>query len=102
MDVETPRDRDGDEVLTFHDPDGLVIDLVASPGDARSGWDGVARVPTEHAVRGLYSVMMSERLLDPTAQMLAGMLGMQLGGEDAGRARSRWPPAAPASRDLHR
>jgi glyoxalase family protein len=47
----------------------------------------VARVPTEHAVRGLYSVTMSERLLDPTAQMLAGMLGMQLGGEDGGRAR---------------
>jgi glyoxalase family protein len=44
-------------------------------------------VPTEHAVRGLYSVTMSERLLDPTAQMLAGMLGMQLGGEDGGRAR---------------
>src|SRR4051794_3588845 len=30
---------------------------------------------------------MSERLLDPTAQMLAGMLGMQLGCEDGGRAR---------------
>jgi glyoxalase family protein len=87
VDAETPRDRDGEEVLSFRDPDGLVIDLVASPGDARSGWDGVARVPTEHAVRGLYSVTMSERLLDPTAQMLAGMLGMQLGGEDADRAR---------------
>jgi glyoxalase family protein len=82
-----PRDRDGEEVLTFHDPDGLVIDLVAAPGDARSGWDGVARVPTEHAVRGLHSVTMSERLLDPTAAMLSGLLGMQLGGEDAGRAR---------------
>jgi glyoxalase family protein len=35
----------------------------------------------------LYSVTMSERMLDPTAQMLAGMLGMQLGGEAAGRAR---------------
>ena len=87
MDVQGPRDRDGEEVLTFRDPDGLVIELVASAGDARSGWDGVAQVPTEHAVRGLYSVTMSERMLDPTAQMLAGMLGMQLGGEDADRAR---------------
>ena len=84
-------------MLTFHDPDGLVIDLVASPGDARSGWDGVARVPTEHAVRGLYSVTMSERLLDPTAQMLAGMLGMHLGGEDAGRARFAMASGGPGT-----
>ena len=61
VDAETPRDRDGEEVLTFHDPDGLVIDLVASPGDARSGWDGVARVPTQHAVRGLYFVGVRTR-----------------------------------------
>jgi glyoxalase family protein len=87
VDAEGPRDRDGEEVLTFRDLDGLVIELVASTGDIRSGWDGAARVPTEHAVRGLYSVTMSERMLDPTAQMLAGMLGMQLGGEAAGRAR---------------
>src|SRR3712207_8187719 len=52
--AEAPHHRDGEEVLTFRDPDGLVIDLVASPGDVRSGWDGVARVPTEHAVRGLH------------------------------------------------
>jgi glyoxalase family protein len=87
MDVQGPGDRDGEEVLTCLDPDGLVIELVASAGDARSGWDGVAQVPIEHAVRGLYSVTMSEQMLDPTAQMLAGMLGMQLGGETDSRAR---------------
>ena len=97
VDAETPRDRDGEEVLTLRDPDGLVIDLVASSGDTRSGWDGVARVPTEHAVRGLYSVTMSERLLDPTAQMLAGMLGMQLGGEDAYRARFAMASGGPGA-----
>ena len=79
--------RDGEEVLTLRDPDGLVIDLVASDGDTRSGWDGVGAVPAEHAIRGLHSVTMTERLLDPTAEMLAGLLGMQLGGEDADRAR---------------
>src|SRR3712207_1182588 len=85
--AEAPHHRDGEEVLTFRDPDGLVIDLVASPGDTRSGWDGVARVPTEHAVRGLHSVTLSERLLDPTAGLLAGLLGMHPDGEDADRAR---------------
>jgi len=87
VEAADPLDRDSEEVLTFHDPDGLVIDLVAASGDGRSGWDGVARVPADHAVRGLHSVTMSERLLDPTAQMLAGMLGMQPGDEAADRAR---------------
>ena len=42
-------------------------------------------------------VTMSERLLDPTAQMLAGMLGMQLGGEDAGRARFAMASGGPGA-----
>ncbi|NMO89747.1 ring-cleaving dioxygenase [Actinomycetospora sp. TBRC 11914] len=88
--VDPPRDRaaggDDEEVLTFRDPDGLVIDLVASPGDTRSGWDGVADVPTEHAVRGLHSVTLTERDLDPTASMLTGLLGMDAeGGADRSR-----------------
>jgi glyoxalase family protein len=90
--AEAPYDRDGEEVLTFRDPDGLVIDLVASAGDTRSGWDGVARVPTEHAVRGLHSVTLSERSLDPTAGLLSGLLGMQPGGDAGDRARFAMAP----------
>ncbi|HVL84050.1 MAG TPA: ring-cleaving dioxygenase [Pseudonocardia sp.] len=87
VDADPPVSRDGEEVLTLRDPDGLVIDLVAAPGDTRSGWDGAGGVPTEHAVRGLHSVTLSERLLDPTAQMLADLLGMTAQGQGAGRAR---------------
>ncbi|WP_433295332.1 ring-cleaving dioxygenase [Pseudonocardia sp. CA-142604] len=87
LEIDGPRTRDGEEVLTLRDPDGLVIDIVAAPGDARSGWDGVARVPAEHAVRGLYSLTLSERLPDATAEMLAGLLGMRLQGENGDRAR---------------
>src|SRR3954469_7903706 len=53
LDVEGPRDRDGEEVLTFRDPDGLVIELVASAGDARSGWGAGRPGPPGHARRGL-------------------------------------------------
>ncbi|GAA2544914.1 ring-cleaving dioxygenase [Pseudonocardia hydrocarbonoxydans] len=84
---EGPRTRDGEEVLTFRDPDGLVIDVVAAPGDTRSGWDGVADVPAEHAVRGLHAVTLSERLPDPTVELLTGLLGMSAAGEDGDRAR---------------
>jgi glyoxalase family protein len=87
LEIEGPRARDGEEVLTFRDPDGLVIDLVAAPGDTRSGWDGVAGIPSEHAVRGLYSVTMSERLPEHTAETLSDLLGMNLTGEEEDRAR---------------
>jgi glyoxalase family protein len=84
---EGPRARDGEEVLTFRDPDGLVIDVVAAPGDTRSGWDGYGHVPAEHAVRGLHSVTLSESVPDDTVAMLSGLLGMTPAGEDGDRAR---------------
>ena len=87
LDLDGPRTRDAEEVLTFRDPDGLVVDLVAAPGDARSGWDGVAAVPAEHAVRGLHAVTMSERVPERTVELLSGLLGMNLNGEDGDRAR---------------
>jgi glyoxalase family protein len=87
VEMEGPVTRDAEEVLTVRDLDGLLLELVAAPGDTRSGWDGVADIPAEHAVRGLYAITMSERLLDATAEMLAGLLGMQPAGEAADRAR---------------
>jgi glyoxalase family protein len=87
IDTEAPRTCDGEEVLTFRDPDGMVIDLVASEGDHRSGWDGVADIPAEHAVRGLHAITLSERQLDPSARMLTELLGMSLTGEGGDRSR---------------
>ena len=87
VDHDAPRTRDGEEVLTLRDPDGLVVDLVAAPGDARSGWDGAAGVPAEHAVRGLHAVTLSEALPERTVELFTGMLGMTPAGEDGDRAR---------------
>jgi glyoxalase family protein len=87
VDTDAPSSRDHEDVLTFRDPDGMVIDLVASAGDHRSGWDGVADIPAEHAVRGLHAVTLSERLLDPSAAMLTELLGMTVTHEGSDRAR---------------
>ncbi len=87
VDTDGPQDRDGEEVLTFRDPTGMIIDLVASDGDQRSGWDGVSDIPAEHAVRGLHAITLSERQLDPSATMLTELLGMSLSGEDGDRSR---------------
>ena len=84
--VQPVAQRGGTDVITLRDPDGMVLDLVGTAGDQRSGWDGVASIPADHAVRGLHAVTLTERLLDPTAEMLTSMLGMQLGGEEGSRA----------------
>jgi glyoxalase family protein len=65
----------------------MVLDLVESEGDRRSGWDGEADIPAEHAVRGLHAITLSERQLDPSATMLTELLGMSLAGEEGDRAR---------------
>jgi glyoxalase family protein len=87
VDADPPFTRGEEDVLTFRDPDGMVIELVASDGDRRSGWDGVAAIPAEHAVRGLHAITLSERQLDPSAAMLTDLLGMNLAGETGERAR---------------
>lgn len=87
VDADAPVRRTDEEVIAFRDPDGLVIELVAAEGDSRSGWDGAAGIPAEHAVRGLHAITVTEASLEPTAELLAGMLGMTLGDESGGRAR---------------
>lgn len=97
VDHDDPIDRDTTEVLTLRDPHGLVIDLVAAPGDTRSGWDGAAGVPAEHAVRGLHSVTLSEAQLEPTQRMLSQLLGMTLTGESGDRSRFTMSGDGPAA-----
>ncbi len=87
VDSDAPASRDDEDVLTFRDPDGMVIDLVASDGDHRSGWDGVSDIPAEHAVRGLHAITLSEQQLEPSAAMLTELLGMNLTAEDGDRSR---------------
>jgi glyoxalase family protein len=86
IDVEAPTMRGDEPVITLRDPDGMRLELVGTEGDKRSGWDGVASIPMEHAVRGLHSVTMEQAQLDPTAEMLTDLLGMKLGSESANTA----------------
>lgn len=80
------KDSDDNDVIELRDYDGMRLQLVGTSGDERSGWDGVGNIPAEHAVRGLHSVELSERAIEPTAGMLENMLGMSFASEKAGRA----------------
>ena len=83
---EKPEDRFGETVLRCPDPDGLRLELVASPEDGREGWaDGP--VPPEHAVRGFNHVTLLSADPVATSQLMTGTLGFRQTGEAEGRTR---------------
>jgi glyoxalase family protein len=85
----TKRFVDTEEVLTLYDPDGLELELVAN----RSAEDVMPQawkegpIPIEHALRGFYSVTLSEEGYEGTAHVLTNELGFKLMGQDGSRFR---------------
>ena len=80
------RTRFGEEVLTFADPDGIPIELVAVAEDARTGWLG-SRVPAEHALRGLHTAELTVRVAAPTEKLITDTMGYRLVKREGHRAR---------------
>lgn len=76
----------GQEFVRVMDPDGLEVELVASPGDPRPGWSS-GIVPSSEAIRGLYGVSLSLTECEGTAKLLSEMLGFRKVAEDGDRSR---------------
>ena len=73
-----PYKRFNDEqVITLYDPDGLELELVAhtSAEDRKVNIWKEGLVPTENAIRGFYSVTLSEEGYERTASVLTDELG---------------------------
>lgn len=87
VEIGEVRNADDEDTLTFRDPDGLKLALVAHPqGDPRDPWD-TKLVPAEHAIRGLHSVELSVSKEDATAGMLTEGLGLSFSTQDSNRLR---------------
>jgi len=82
---EKPRDRFGDTVLSFEDPDRLRIELVATE-DGRPGWSG-GPVQAEHSLRGFHHVALAIETTDQTASLMTETLGFRRVDETEGRIR---------------
>ena len=84
---EGPVKRFEEEVISFSDPDGLTLELVANAGaEIRSGWNR-ASVPQEHVIRGFFGVTLSEEGYERTASLLTETMGFRLVKEDGSRFR---------------
>jgi len=84
---EGPTRRFEEQVLAFADPDGLLLELIATPRvDQVNGWrDGP--VPAEHAVRGVHAVTIWEDGNAGSADFLTERMGFRARGEEENRLR---------------
>jgi len=75
--VQRPSSSSGTEsVLSFHDPDGLMLELVTHAGArTRPTWRGVPDVPEEHAIHGFHSVTLWVSDSTAAERILTGELG---------------------------
>jgi glyoxalase family protein len=96
-----PAERTGqrfdEEVLTFADPDGLKLELIASSSAAMHiAWAG-ASVPAEHALNGFDSVSLCEHGYEKTAKLLETM-GFRKVAEEGNRFRFEVGAGGPGTR----
>jgi glyoxalase family protein len=79
--------RFGEEVLSFSDPDGLPLELIAPlTADPRPGWAG-GPIPAAYAIRGFHSATLWLRNAAASAALLTEGMGFLLVGEEGQRAR---------------
>jgi glyoxalase family protein len=93
---KTPA-RFGEEVIRFTDPDGLLLELIASPVEAgvspanarraaTESWTN-SPVPEEHSLRGFHSVSAALEGYERTAKLLTESFGYRLVEESGNRFR---------------
>lgn len=72
---EGPSQRFGENTITFRDPDGLSLELVAqAETPSVSIWEH-GSVPPEHTIRGIAGVTLWEEGYEQTAHLLTDTLG---------------------------
>jgi glyoxalase family protein len=81
------HERFGEPVLELEDPDGLRLEVVATPAArGRTSWTG-SDVPAADAVRGIRGATISVRRPDPSIAMLTRFFGLSAASEEDGRTR---------------
>jgi glyoxalase family protein len=85
--VNEAGERLGEMVLAISDPDGLPLEIVASPqADPSSAWTD-APVDREHAICGFHSATLSEEGYEQTARLLTDTMGFSRVGSEGNRFR---------------
>jgi glyoxalase family protein len=83
---EGPTRRFDEQVLSFADPDGMLLELVARADAPVEAWQS-GPVPSEHAIRGFHGVTLWVNGDPGTRALLTDALGFRVGQEGDGRTR---------------
>jgi glyoxalase family protein len=87
IDYKPAQDRfDNEAVIYFEDPDGLGVELVFNDRDERPGFT-YGQIPSEHAIRGFYSVEIWQEGYERTAGLLTEIMDHKLIAEKGNRFR---------------
>jgi len=81
-----PITRFDQKVISFHDYDGLKLELVEDGTDRRKPWEE-GPVPSEKMIRGFHGVTLSEEGYERTAWLLKDILGFKPTKEENNRFR---------------
>ena len=79
-------ERFGEEVLSFTDPDGMELEIIATENPGGQPWSA-GPVPSESAIRGFHSVTISEEGYERTARLLADVMGYRSDQSEGNRFR---------------
>ena len=85
--AEKTSARFGEEVIRFTDPDGLLLELIASDSSGKTESWIDSSVPEEHSLRGFHSVSASLEGYERTAKLLTESFGYRLVEESGNRFR---------------
>jgi catechol 2,3-dioxygenase-like lactoylglutathione lyase family enzyme len=89
--AEKTSPRFGEDVIRFTDPDGLLIELIASSSPARVEPWADGPIPVEHALHGFHSVSAALEGYERTARLLTDSFGYRLTEELGNRFRFASP-----------
>ncbi len=94
--VAAPADRFGEPVLSFHDPDGMGVELAGSETvDGSLAFAG-GPVPPESAIHGFHSATLGAEAWLRTAELLTDTMGFRQTAQEANRCRYSSPSGGPA------
>ena len=89
--------RFGDEVLAFADPDGLILELVATAApDPRSPWTHPG-IPQSHGIRGFHHVTLALAETTRTQALLTTTMGYRVAATEGRRTRLTIGDGAPGT-----
>lgn len=89
--AEKTSARFGEEVIRFTDPDGLLLELIASDLVCETETWNDSMVPAEHSLRGFHSVSAALEGYERTAKLLSESFGYRLAEESGNRFRFAAP-----------